>query len=82
MINLINRIGKCAIPVSVLTMMPLVASASTNLRADDFVGISFWIISIAMVAATIFFFMESNAVGYFAQPFCNIRYRTSSSCPR
>ena len=62
MMNLINRIGKCAIPVSVLTMMPLMASASTNLRADDFVGISFWIISIAMVAATIFFFMESNKV--------------------
>jgi len=62
MINLINRIGKFAIPVSILTMMPIVASASTNLRADDFVGISFWIISIAMVAATVFFFMEANKV--------------------
>ncbi len=62
MINLINRIGKFAIPVSILTMMPIVASASTNLRADDFVGISFWIISIAMVAGTFFFFMEANKV--------------------
>jgi len=34
------------------------------LNPDDFVAISFWIISIAMVAATVFFLMESISVGY------------------
>ena len=29
------------------------------LRADDLVGVSFWFISMALVAATAFFFMES-----------------------
>merc|ERR1719384_2443995 len=33
------------------------------LNPDDPVAISFWIISIAMVAATVFFLMESMAVG-------------------
>merc|ERR1719489_493000 len=34
------------------------------LSPDDPVAISFWIISIAMVAATVFFLMESMNVGY------------------
>merc|ERR1712014_359075 len=33
------------------------------LNPNDGVAISFWIISIAMVAATVFFLMESTAVG-------------------
>ena len=34
------------------------------LNPGDFVGVSFWIISAAMVAATFFFFMERDrAVG-------------------
>merc|ERR1712137_391075 len=33
------------------------------LNPNDPVAISFWVISIAMVAATVFFLMESNAVG-------------------
>ena len=33
--NLFKRIGKLAMPVGVLMTMPLVASASTNLRADE-----------------------------------------------
>ena len=32
------------------------------LASDDFVGISFWIISMGMLAATAFFFMERNTV--------------------
>jgi len=35
---------------------------TTPLRADDFVGISFWIISMALVAATAFFFLERDRV--------------------
>jgi hypothetical protein len=34
------------------------------LNPNDVVAISFWIISIAMVAATVFFLMESFNVGY------------------
>merc|ERR1711976_758782 len=34
------------------------------LNPNDAVAISFWIISIAMVAATVFFLMESMNVGY------------------
>merc|ERR1712079_437943 len=33
------------------------------LKPDDAVAISFWIISISMVAATVFFLMESMTVG-------------------
>ena len=37
-----------------------VANAETVLLAtDDFVGISFWVISMGMLAATAFFFLES-----------------------
>ena len=32
------------------------------LEADDLVGVSFWIISVAMVASTAFFFLEGNSV--------------------
>ena len=32
------------------------------LKADDLVGVSFWIISVAMVASTAFFFLEGNSV--------------------
>ena len=40
-----------------------VANAETAMLAqDDFVGISFWIISMGMLAATAFFFMERNTV--------------------
>ena len=32
------------------------------LKADDLVGVSFWIISVAKVASTAFFFLEGNSV--------------------
>ena len=39
------------------------ANAETTLLAsDDFVGISFWVISMGMLAATVFFFMERGSV--------------------
>ena len=49
---------KYLIPVSLFTGLPSLALAS-GLNPKDAVGISFWIISIAMVAATAFFFLES-----------------------
>ena len=33
-----------------------------NLKQDDFVGISFWIISMALIASTVFFFLERDRV--------------------
>ena len=41
--------------------MPSMALAG-DLQANDFVGVTFWIISISMVAATLFFFSERSRV--------------------
>ena len=38
-------------------------AATVFLATDDFVGISFWIVSMGMLAATVFFFMEQANVG-------------------
>ena len=45
-----------------LIAAPNFALAASNLESDDFVGISFWLISMALVAATAFFFMETQRV--------------------
>ena len=40
-----------------------VANAETvMLASDDFVGISFWLVSMACLAATVFFFLERSSV--------------------
>ena len=40
-----------------------VANAETVMLAqDDFVGISFWLVSMACLAATVFFFLERSSV--------------------
>jgi bacteriorhodopsin len=42
---------------------PAVAASSSDvLKPDDFVGISFWLISMALVASTAFFFLERDRV--------------------
>lgn len=45
-----------------LTLGQLMAATTTPLKSDDFVGISFWIISMALVASTVFFFLERDRV--------------------
>jgi bacteriorhodopsin len=45
------------------------AAAGATLKQDDFVGISFWIISMALIAATAFFFLERDRVA--------LKWRTS-----
>lgn len=48
-----------------LNLTNLVSNAPADavmLKADDFVGISFWLISMALVAATAFFFLEIQRV--------------------
>ena len=56
---------KYLITASFLALLPTLSFAGShggNLDPSDAVGISFWIISIAMVAATVFFLMESLRV--------------------
>ena len=45
-----------------LMSSPTHANTTTTLKQDDFVGVSFWIISMALVAATVFFFLERDRV--------------------
>lgn len=45
-----------------LTSNQAFAASSSVLKSDDFVGISFWIISMALVASTAFFFLERDRV--------------------
>ena len=47
------------LPVLTVALMPSLAIAG-DLKSNDFVGVSFWIISIAMVAATVFFLVERD----------------------
>ena len=53
--------GKFAIAIIAILFagLPTLSFASGNLEPTDPVGITFWIISIAMVAAATFFFLES-----------------------
>ena len=48
--------------VALMGITTLANAATTMLAQDDFVGISFWIISMGMLAATAFFFMERSSV--------------------
>ena len=59
-----NKILKYVVPAAFISSLPFLANAadSANLKSDDFVGISFWLISMALVASTAFFFMETQRV--------------------
>ena len=48
--------------VIALTANQAFAAGSAVLKPDDFVGISFWLISMALVASTAFFFLERDRV--------------------
>ena len=47
---------------ALLTSHQAFAASGDVLRSDDFVGISFWVISMALIAATVFFFLERDRV--------------------
>lgn len=51
-------------PIMALTFatVPGIAMASGNLNGDDLTGMSFWLISMALVASTAFFFIERDRV--------------------
>ena len=59
-----KTIKTLALALFALVGVTTAANAATALLAtDDFVGISFWLISMGMLAATAFFFMEQANVG-------------------
>ncbi len=65
-----NKLKVLALSVVALLGLSTVANAAiTHLPTDDFVGISFWLISMGMLAATAFFFIEQTNV--------NIQWRKS-----
>ena len=61
-----TRITAMSLPLFgiALALVPNPAHSSTTavLKQNDFVGISFWIISMALIAATVFFFLERDRV--------------------
>ena len=62
-----TRLATLAVPLigaalAMVTGSADAATASGDLKQDDFVGISFWIISMSLVAATVFFFLERDRV--------------------
>ena len=60
---IMNKLKILALVLIALVGISNTANAETVLLAsDDFVGISFWIISMGMLAATAFFFLERNSV--------------------
>jgi bacteriorhodopsin len=48
--------------VGTLASTQALAASGALLKPDDFVGISFWLITMALMAATVFFFLERDAV--------------------
>ena len=48
--------------VALLGVTGVANAATAMLASDDFVGISFWVISMGMLAATAFFFLERGSV--------------------
>ena len=52
-----------ALAVAAMALTPVAAHAEAlTLKSDDYVGISFWLISMALVASTAFFFLETQRV--------------------
>ena len=64
-----NKLKTLALALLALVGISSTANAETVLLAsDDFVGISFWIISMGMLAATAFFFLERSSMAVAWRP--------------
>ena len=58
-----NKLKIFGLAFVILVSLSTIANAETILLAsDDFVGITFWVISMGMLAATVFFFIERSSV--------------------
>ena len=53
---------KSLLILSSVIAAPLFAASGGDLDANDFVGVSFWLVTAAMAAATVFFFAERGNV--------------------
>ena len=65
MIKLLDFSKKFFATLLVVASLPALALAgghSSGLAGDDYVGVTFWIISMAMVASTVFFIVERDRV--------------------
>jgi len=65
MITLKNALIRCKSALSLVTLGLITSPAYAEtlvLKSTDFVGISFWLISMALVASTAFFFLERDRV--------------------
>jgi bacteriorhodopsin len=62
--NLKSLVTKISIPALMVLLVPsqVHASSSVVLKSNDFVGVSFWLISMALIASTAFFFLETQRV--------------------
>ena len=60
--NIVKRWKVAAAAATFSGLPSLAIAAEANLQSDDFVGISFWLISMALVASTVFFFIERDRV--------------------
>lgn len=61
MTNARKMLGRIIATAAVFAL-PATAFAAANLKSDDLVGISFWLISMALAASTVFFLWETQSV--------------------
>jgi len=57
-----KALGTAALGLGVTFSTQAAAAGSALLKPDDFVGISFWLITMALMASTVFFFLERDRV--------------------
>ena len=57
-----NKVKIIFLTITTLIATSTGAHAETLLQPDDFIGFSFWLISLSCLAATAFFFLESGTV--------------------
>ena len=58
----ISKFFTYALAATFIGLPSIAFAAEGNLKSDDLVGMTFWLISIGMVAATAFFFLETQRV--------------------
>ena len=62
--NFMRKLKKFVIAFVAIIGLTSVANSATSIFApDDLVGVSFWVISMGLLVATAFFFLERGSVG-------------------
>ena len=71
--------------LTVVALMGVTGAANAEtvlLASDDFVGISFWLVSMACLAATVFFFLERSSVASWLESFNDCCWSSNWYCIR